>query len=398
MISFNPSRDQLQPYQRLRIVNGGLYVESSSVRANSCWLIRLFTRSQYSQTAILDYFRHLKPSPIILATYRELVIRAGTQNQKYHFSSHFVRWIKAKSEISLQTHWDRLNAHNLAKTEVNTPSDVNPPLNPELVAALKMLEEVKKKAQESAHATKLGCLIAFENQQAAVIRYLHSQKVNGVYQDISKVNAKLRQFSLYKDHSFTFNVAKQDPEYAIKTFPETYLYAYQLAIKKEIVTDFFAKTLQNPCMEGCLSSLIEWTDRHKDDQDEEDFTVIYDRQRDSWDTAIAAYHKVFISIEFYKAFKEIRGERYYKSNKQDQILEKCFTAGSEVKRLVAPNAWEAQRFAQKGTLALTKANFKAFVIEKMQSEPSQSIPFNEGTIALSEIEEKVDTYWDLVEV
>jgi hypothetical protein len=59
MPSFNPSRDLLGVNQRLYLNHKHLYVEEAVVRKKSSFFTRLFTRSHYSQNAILKSMHRL---------------------------------------------------------------------------------------------------------------------------------------------------------------------------------------------------------------------------------------------------------------------------------------------------------------------------------------------------
>lgn len=111
MIEFNPHLHTLATDERLRLKDGVLYKEKISVRQNKCWIVRLFTRHQYSQSRILNVIHQLAQEKITLplfTNYKDLIQRAQVQNQAFAKNSNFARFFQGKSEIQLKKHEEQL--------------------------------------------------------------------------------------------------------------------------------------------------------------------------------------------------------------------------------------------------------------------------------------------------
>lgn len=110
---FDPITHTIDPKnQRLCIKNGKLFVENVSKRKNASFLSRLFTRGDYSQSAILTKMNRLYQlseknntlTPQFTQNYHFLVTKADQQNQRYQNIWSVIRFFKAKTHIDTVPH------------------------------------------------------------------------------------------------------------------------------------------------------------------------------------------------------------------------------------------------------------------------------------------------------
>lgn len=120
-MTFNPIRafklesSPLQPNECLRIKKGQLFIESKEHRAKKCWLVRLFTRSQYNQVKIFAKIQALigerLQTPMDLAeaiqvqhTYGTLLKFAADENALFQTTSKIKNWFHCRRFIEMAPH------------------------------------------------------------------------------------------------------------------------------------------------------------------------------------------------------------------------------------------------------------------------------------------------------
>lgn len=113
--AFDPFKNELADGQRLRLVDGKLTVEDSTVRSSASAWSRFWTRGQYSQTSILKKMSKLykgaqdqisgdvdKQSKFIKNFYN-LENRANSQNEEFKNTNFLTRFFLAKSAIDVSS-------------------------------------------------------------------------------------------------------------------------------------------------------------------------------------------------------------------------------------------------------------------------------------------------------
>ena len=113
LVAFDPFTQQLAADERLRIKDGILTAEKSSVRSSArSWIWLFFTRGQYSQSAILKKMSKLyrercfNKHPITRTfseNYQKLIDRAKIQNKAFKNDHWIKRFFEAKSEIEIDS-------------------------------------------------------------------------------------------------------------------------------------------------------------------------------------------------------------------------------------------------------------------------------------------------------
>lgn len=128
-IIFNPNSQKLLEGQRLRVVHGMLYVESAGARAKKCWIVRLFTRHQYSEKNIFRKMEQLfdTHSQVFIDNYISLANKAAAFQLRYNKLSACKKLFSAHHVVNINSlHTFISYAVNVVRAN-NQPIPTHPP-------------------------------------------------------------------------------------------------------------------------------------------------------------------------------------------------------------------------------------------------------------------------------
>jgi hypothetical protein len=315
--------------------------------------------------------------------------------------------------------WQSLISNFSKKPQAAAPQ-TDPNKLQEYLEVMREAQSIARRVGFHTHAKILHSVITLEEKQQEVLAWLAEEPIETVrmqrdgkmelvkrYRNWRHLNHYLLSFTQCTSGSLRFHTELQTCDYAIRTFPEAYAKAYQLAKTNKIVREFFTKVLEgrNACFEGNFSELIAWQMAHPDpgaataNQEAESLLAPeYDPKAADMYMTLGAFYNYYREKSFRAFFKETVKRPFNKNNALDEHLWNSFLDGDNVgkKPDLTRDTNLEKSFADKKGVLSTKEHFLEFLKTEVRNLPGQEIPWKAGALKEPDLKAAVDAFWAAV--